>query len=889
MPRGFRRTFRLDRASRADARASVDEELAHHVELAVEELVARGWSPEDARREALRAFGDMDETRTYCEDMQTRRGTVGRRTMSLDEIMQDLKYAARTLRKAPGYSALVVCTLAFGIAANTTIFSVMNPYLFRELPYDAPDELVQVNQVNPITGWDMDRFSYPQYEDWKARSRAFQDLGAYSYGSTNLSGSEGPEQVQISSVTANMFGVLGAAPALGRAFRPEEGRPGGEAVVILSHGLWERRYGADPSTVGRAISMDGVQRTVIGVMPPAFNFPFGGVKLWVPLQVDAAAVDRNRLPYQLIGRLNEGWSGDRVRSELTGIQRELGATYPEADGRMAGVTVKPLREALNFAWDILSISFRVLLGAVTFVLLIACVNVASLTLARASGRQREVAVRAAIGARRGRIIRQLLTESVILAAIAGVIGIGVSYWAASLLNPVLPEDLYRIGDIDIDRAVLAFSVLVTFATPVAFGLIPALHASRRDLTLGLKEGSKGSGGIAASRGRRALVVIQVGFAVILITGAGLMLRSFVAVQGIDLGFDADRLLVAEAILPTADYPTAPERHAFVERATARLASVPAVRSASAVTWLPLNHESFTVQVALPDLAGVPTEEWPLAVLNRTYPGYFETMGIDVLAGRDFGLMDDMDAAPVAIVSRALADRLWPGEDPVGRNILWRDTEDATSRIVIGVASDVRHTDLNQSEEGPQIYFPSLQSSARRYFLVARTDDAPAALTADVRGALQDVAPALSINVRPMSTVIQQNLLQWSISAVFLTAFGAGALLLATMGIYGLISFSVAQRQREIGVRIAMGASAEDIRRVVVEDGLKLTGMGLAAGLIAAVGLSRLAATILYGVTPFDPLTLAGVTALFLGVATMASLIPAARAARTDPIGVLRSE
>jgi putative ABC transport system permease protein len=890
VPGGFKRVFRLDRSSRADVRSSVDDELRHHLELAAEELKDEGWDPADAHREALRRFGDMDETRAYCEEMQTRMGRDERRRemMSLDEIRQDVTYALRSIRKSPGYAGLVILTLAFGIAANTTIFSVMNPYLFRALPYGDAHELVQVNQVNPTTGWDMDRFSFPQYADWKERSRAFRDLAAYTYGSANVTDAEGPEQIQYSRLTPNMFDVLGAIPAMGRTFRAEEGGPGGERVVVMDHGLWERRYAADPSIIGRAITLDGVQHTVIGVMPPEFNFPFGGVKMWLTSRDDRSA-DRESRPYQLIGRLNEGWTPERARTELEGIQAELSTQYPNVDGRMSGVSVKPVREALNFAWDILNALFYVLLGAVVFVLLIACANVASLTLARGSARLREVSVRAAMGARRGRIIRQLLTESLVLAVVGGALGIGMAYWITGMLNPVIPEDLFKVGAIDIDRTVLAFSLAVTLATPVAFGLIPALSASRVDLSVGLKEGSKGSGGLATTRGRNVLVVAQVALAVVLITGAGLMLRSFASVQRLDLGFDPDRIATTEVILGADAYPSGEERRAFMAEAVEAVARIPGVEAASAVRWLPLNHETITAQVAPSALAGAPEDEWPLATANYVYPGYFEAMGIELISGRDFGATDGVDAQPVVIVNRILAERFWPGGRASGQTLLLGGPDDATAVSVIGVAEEINHSDLDPANVGPQYYRPALQASSRRFFVVGRTASDPADLVPAIRAELGDVAPDLPLTIRPMNDVVGENQMQWTIGSVFLGVFGGGALLLATLGIYGLISFSVAQRERELGVRIALGATRSEIRRKVVGGGLKLTGAGLGIGLALALLLGQLASAGLYGVDPADPVTLGTVLALFLGVAALASFVPAARASATDPIAVLRSE
>jgi len=884
----FKRTFRLDRRSRADARASVDEELAHHLELMAEELVETGWAEDDARREAARRFGDLDDTRAFCAEVQARRGREERRTMSLDDMWQDLKYALRAIQRAPGYAGLVVLTLAFGIAANTTIFSVMNPYLFRPLPYGSPEQLVQVNQVNPVTGWDMDRFSFPQYRDWMERSRAFREVAAYGYGSAAVTDGDVPEQIQLSSVTANMFDVLAAPALLGRTFRPEDGTVGGERVVVMDHGLWERRYAADPAMVGRTVTLDGIPHTVIGIMPPDFNFPFGGVKLWVPIQESAASASRESLAYQLIGRMNDGWTPERVAADLEPIQAELGSVYPDVDGRMSGVTVKPLREALNFAWDIVSVLFVVLLGAVVFVLLIACVNVASLTLARGSGRLREISVRAAMGAGRGRIVRQLLTEGIVLALAAGAVGVGVSYWLTGLIDPVIPEDLYKIGAIDIDLSVLGFSLLVTLLTPAAFALLPAMSASRVDLTAGLKEASKGSGSMSASRGRAALVVTQVALAVVLISGTGLMLRSFRAVQGLDLGLDADRIVTAEVILPAADYPSGEERGAFLTASVEAVAALPGIESASAVRWLPLNHENITAQVAPPEMAGAPAEEWPLAVQNYVYADYFATMGIELVEGRGLETMDGADAEPVVVVSRALAERFWPGASPVGQTLLVGDPTDPQTVSVVGLVEDARHTDLNMTDLPAAVYQPALQAPPRRYFVVGRASSPEDAVSA-MRAAFGTLAPSLPVTIRPMEAVVAESQMQWSISSAFLGLFGGGALLLATLGIYGLISFSVSQRGRELGVRIALGATRGEIRRSVVTDGLRLAGIGLGIGIVAALGVGRLLSSVLYGVSPTDPVTLGGVFLLFVGVAALASFVPAARAARTDPIGVLRAE
>ncbi len=887
---GFKRAFRLDRPSGEDVRSSVDDELRHHLDLTIEELTGEGWPPAEAEREALRRFGDIDDTRAYCREMQARRGREERRReiMSFDEIHQDLRYALRSIRKGPGYAGLVILTLAFGIAANTTIFSVMNPYLFRPLPYGDADELVQVNVVNPSTGWDMDRLSWPQYLDWRERSRAFSGLAAYSYGAANVTDAEGPEQIQYARLTADMFAVLDVQPASGRTFRPEDGIPGAEPVVVLAHDLWQRRYLADPGTVGRAITLDGVPHTVVGIMPPEFNFPFGTAKMWVPIRVDLSS-DRARNPYILVGRLAEGWTIDRARDELEGVLAELSAQYPDVDGRMSGVTVKPVREALNFVWDVMNALFYVLLGAVAFVLLIACANVASLTLARGSTRLREVSVRAALGARRGRIIRQLLTESLVLASLGGAGGVALAYGFTGLIDGVIPDDLFKVGAISIDGTVLAFSLVLTVLTPVLFGLVPALSASRVDLTGGLKEASKGSGGLATSRGRQILVVTQVALAVVLITGAGLMMRSFASVQRIDLGFDPDRVVTAELLLPADAYPSSGEVLAFLDEAVTAVARIPGVTSASTVRWLPLNHETTSDPVAPTELAGAPEEEWQLATANHVHTGYFETMGISLLSGRDFVTTDGAGSQLVVVVDRTLAERLWPTGNAVGRTLLIGGPDEGVATTVVGVVEPVHHMDLDPANVGPQYYRPALQATGRRFFVLGRTDADPASLVPAVRTALGAVAPELPLTIRPFDDVVAENAMQWSIGSVFLGIFGAGALLLATLGIYGLISFSVAQRGRELGVRIALGASASEIRRSVVGDGLKLTAVGVGIGLLLALGMGQLISAALYGVDGSDPVTLAAVLVLFVSIAALASFVPAARASTADPISVLRAE
>jgi predicted permease len=561
--------------------------------------------------------------------------------------------------------------------------------------------------------------------------------------------------------------------------------------------------------------------------------------------------------------------------------------YPEVDGKFSGVTVRPLREALNFGYDQLRLVFTVMLGAVVFVLLIACVNVASITLARGSARVGEVAVRAALGAGRGRLVRQFLTESFLLAVAGGVLGIVLALWAARLVTSVIDEQLYRVGDATIDGRVLAFTMLVTLVTPFIFGLVPALKAARTNLSDAIREGGRGSGSIGM-RGRRMLVVFEVAMAVLLISGTGLMLRSLIQLQRVDLGFHADRILVVEVTPAESDYGEPEDVHAYYDRAMWEIGAVAGVTSAAHVTPLPLNHETFTMQFARPGQVPGTAQDWPLALRARASAGYFATMGIPLIAGRAFRESDDADAPPVAVVSQLLASQHWPNESPVGQTLLMGNPDSPTAATVVGVVGDIQHTGID-TELRPHIYQPVTQGSSRRRFIVIRNGGSVEAVAGPVRQALLRIDPNLPITMRPMMDVVDESTLQWSISSALLSAFGTVALFLASLGIYGVISYSVVRRRREIGVRVALGATGNNIRRVFVGEGFRLSAIGLGIGLVLSVGVGQLMTSFLFGISPFDPITLGGVLVIFGGVAMLASLLPALRASRTDPAGVLRYE
>jgi predicted permease len=801
-------------------------------------------------------------------------------------LKQDLGYALRTLARTPGFTVVVVLTLALGIAANTMVFSLVNTYFLRPLPFGNPERLVELRQYDPVRQYGA-RFSLAQMVDWQERSNAFEDMGAFYYSYDNITGPEGPERLWVSTVTENMFDLLDAQPMLGRTFLPGEGGPGGVDVVVMGYALWQRRYAGDPGIIGRGITIDGVQHTVIGIMPPLFNFPFGGLHLWIPRHEDHISEPRQSTGSVVVGRLKADWPRDRARQELLGIQRELSTTYPDVDGKFSGVIITPLREALNFGYDQLRLVFTIMLGAVVFVLLIACVNVASITLARGSARTAEVAVRAALGAGGGRLVRQFLTESFILAAAGGVLGIMLAFWAARLVTSAIDEQLYRVGDATIDGRVLAFTLIVTLVTPLIFGLAPALKAARMNLSDAIREGGRGSGS-AGMRGRRMLVVFEVAMAVLLISGTGLMLRSLIQLQRVDLGFNAERLLVVEVTPPESDYGATEEVVAYYNRALAEVKALPGVQAAASVNPLPLNHETYSMQFARPGQVPPTAQDWPLALRARASADYFATMGIPLVAGRAFRESDDADAPPVAIVSRLLASRHWPGESPIGQTLLMGNPDNPTSATVVGVVGDIQHTGLDTGLR-PHIYRPITQGTGRRRFVVIAAEGPTVAVGGPVRQALLRIDPNLPITMRPMMDVVDESALQWSMSSALLSVFGSIALLLASLGIYGVISYSVVRRRREIGLRVALGATGTNIRRAFVGEGLRLSAIGLGIGLALAVGVGQVMTSFLFGVSPFDPITLGGVLVLFAGVAVLASLLPAVRASRVDPVGVLRYE
>ncbi len=805
----------------------------------------------------------------------------------LFSLRQDMVYALQAFRRAPVFTAVVVLTLAFGIAANTHVFSLINPYFVRPLPFAEPSQLVQIGQVDAASGFDMVRFSLPQLQDYRERSSSFESLAGYYYSGLNLTGEGSPERVEAGYVTASMLSLLGAPAAHGRIFLPEEGRVDDGDGVILDHGLWQRRFGGDPEVLGRSISVHGERYTVVGVMPPDFVFPFGGIDLWLLIE-EGPAASRGLRSMLMVGRLKPGRTTEGARRELNNIHSELARLHPDIDGKYTSICVKPLRRALNFAWDILLSSFSLMLVTVACALLIVCVNVSILMLARGTTRSGEMALRAALGASRRRLLRQLMTESALLAMAGAAVGIVLAGLLSRLVAPLIPEDLYRVGEASIDGTVLLFSLGLTVATLLLFGLAPALASTRSNLGAALRERDGGATMKTSMRARRGLVVLEIAVAVLLISGLGLAARSLALARDVELGFDVKGVVTFRMAPSETSYPDSAEVAAYYENVVRTVEALPGVSGAATVRHVPQNHETSHGRYSDPETATADPEEWPVAILNRISTGYLETMGISLLEGRNLDPADvAQGTARVALVSRSLAAELWPEQSAVGRMIQLNRRDEGSGLRIVGIAGDVRHEGIAGAEY-PQVYLP-MAAGARSRYLVVAAEGSPGVVVREVRNALLTVDSQVPATPRSMQDIVDQNFMPWSMTTVALAINGGSALLLAIFGIYGVVAYSVAQQRSNIGVRMALGATPQRVRGAFIWEGLKLSGVGIAVGLCLAMVANHLLAAALYGIDGFDSVTFVTVAVVFVAVTVLASVVPAIRASRVEPMQVLRYE
>jgi putative ABC transport system permease protein len=801
-----------------------------------------------------------------------------------EALVQDVRYACRTLVKAPTFTAVVLVTLAVGIGANTAIFSALNAVLLKPLPYRDADRLVRLVAHNPTVGIRSSNVSAADFMDWRRDAQSFEALAAFSQFSTSMRGvtADAPAE-RIGGVAAvDLFPVLGISPAVGRDFRPEEIRPGIAAAAIVSDGFWRRRFGGDASVVGRPLR-PGSATSIVGVMPRGFSYP-DEVDLWVPGVLDPAGDPRNNRYLEALGRLKAGVTIEQAQAELDGISARLDAAYADTN-RGWRVRAVPLTD---FIVGDARQTLLLLLGAVGLVMLVACANVANLFLAHASGRQREIAVRSAIGAPRGRIFRQVLTESLLLSLLAGALGILIGKWGLQLLIAIGASGIPRLEQASLDRTVLFFSIGVSVATGVLFGLLPALQLSRSNLVQTLREGTRAAG--TRGRTRQVLVVAEVAVALVLLVAAGLLGRSFRGLQQVDVGFQPANLLTMRVTLAGPKYRQPGPGAAYYDEAIKRISALPGVRSVGAVLALPVGGGGFYLGRGFirPGLSH-PQEGYTSGFQAAT-PGYFRTMGITLLKGRDFDARDTDTSAPVAVINRTLAERFFAGENPIGQKVLvWHDEK--TPREIVGVVGDLKSADLTATA-GVEMFVPHTQSRSlsNDMTLVVRTEGPPAAATAAVKAALQSIDPVqAAYDARTFDAIMGDALARQRFSVTLFAAFAGLALALAAVGLYGVMTHVVAGRTHEMGVRMALGARPGEVRGLVVREGMGLLGAGLALGIPAALGAAYVLRTLLYGVGPGDPVTLGAVVALIATVTWVSAWLPARRATRVDPAQVLRGD
>src|SRR5215213_1982036 len=807
----------------------------------------------------------------------------------MNSIIRDIKFALRGLLKHPGFTAIAVVTLALGIGGSTSIFTVVNAALLRGLPYKSPDRLYHLWEQTPKQEFPKREFSYPDYQDYQQNS-VFEGLAAYTGGGAILSGQGDPETLNAPRVNAAFFSVLGVDPVLGRTFQNGEDSENGPKVTVLTYGLWQRRFGADPAIVGRALTINGNSDTVIGVLPASFQFAVRPADLFRPYQPSQIQLTRRFMHgTNLIARLKSDKSADEAQSELNLIAGRIDKQFNDSHAGVKARLVPLQEEVVGNVRPIL----LVLLGAVGFVLLIACANVASLLLTRSLSRQKEVAIRSALGASRWRVIRQLLTESLLLSLAGGVAGLVIAYWSVPALVAVLPQSQLNampfLASLRIDAGILTFSVVLSLLTGLVFGLAPALQSSRLDLNEVLKEGGRNASAGVGQRLRSAFVVTEIALAVVLLVGAGLMMKSLLRLLQTDVGFKTENLLTMAVVLPPAKYTDPNARVSFNEQIQERVQSLPGVSRVGTVDILPLVAGNTTRFFVDGDPVPAPGKEIE-ANVRVVSDSYFQTLGVPLLAGRTFDQSDAVDKPGVVIIGKTIADRMFAGRDPVGKRIKYSAIDNATD-LIVGVVGDVKITGLDQAVR-PVLYYPYRQSSSTFASLVARTDTDPNALAAAIRNEIRSLEPdAAILNVRTMDEMIAQTPASFMrrFPALLISIFAGIALLLASIGIYGVVSYSVSQQTHYIGVRMALGARPSDILKMVLKQGLGVSLVGMAIGVLAALGLMRLLRSLLYEVSTNDVSTFAIVTGALFLVALLACYVPARRATKVDPLVALRYE
>ena len=880
-----------------DAERELDEELRAYVDLLIAENIKAGMSPDEARRQALLKVGSIE----YVKD-QVRDERPG---MFLENAMRDLRHGVRLLRRSPGFASIAIVTIALGIGATSAIFSVINGVALKPLAYPNSDRLVYITSQFPTLGFDKFWISPPEYLELRERSKSYSDIAAYRTQAVNVSQGERPERVNAIVATANMFDVLGVHPRIGRAYNADEDRPNVAPVVVISDGLWRRAFGSDPSVVGKQMEIQGRKREVVGVAPPGFDLHDARADVWIPMQLDPTnRQNRGSHFLYLVARLKPGITSAQASSELLTQLRQWGQLNPGThvpNDSTHRIQLAPLRDEVI---GNVSRALWVLQGAVVLVLLIACANVANLLLVRAEGRHKEFAIRTALGAGRGRILRQFMAEGFVLTVVGAALGLLLARFALGLLLSANPDSIPRSAEIGIDPIVLLFTSVVAIFTAAIFGLAPLLHVSQAAVAAAIKEGgTRSTANATRHRVRRSLVAAEIALAVMLVIGAGLLLRSFRNLTTVDAGFDSNELVTFGLFLPAATYSDAGRRVQFQTDLLRRLSEMPGVRDVAAMTGLPPDRQ---VNANDTEFEGVPRggpSDPPQNVdyYNTTSVRYFEAMKIPILKGRGFNT-GDVGGAGVAVVNEALAKRFYPKTDPIGRRVRPQGPRLAPGQpdtlpwfTIVGVAKDVKQGGLDQ-KVGTEIYFnadqgPRVNGFAPTAFnFVLRTSRSAESLMPTIQSAVRAMDPGLPIvQLRSMNAVFGDSVSRQRFLSLLLGIFASVALLLAAIGTYGVLSYLVTERQREIGIRVALGASSGGIVRLVVQQGLSIAILGVGLGVVGALAIARVTRSLLFGVSPTDPLTYVAVSVVIVGVALVACMVPAQRAMRVDPLVAIRNE
>ncbi len=860
--------------------SELDAELRSYLDLLTEEKIKAGLSPEQARRQAWIELGGMEQVKMKVREV--RFGTT------LETVWQDVRYGLRMLRKNPGFTAVAVLTLALGIGANTAIFSVVNAVLLRPLPFHDPDRLVLI--WNEYKGSPSSN-SVPDYFDRRRQSETLEEIAAVNLVDFNLTGYGEPDRIPGSLVTASFFPLMGVDPDIGRVFAPEEDQPDQNRVVVLSHGAWQRRFGGDPQIVGRTIQLNGQAHTVIGVMPASFRLPLTDIEVWKPIAFASPQMSDDNRGHEyldVVGRIRSGYTLEQVEAEMDTIAARVIETVPSRRNYLINAqwsaAVVPFHE--QFVGDVRP-ALLVLLGGVGLVLLIACANVANLLLARGAFRRNEIAIRQSLGASPARIVRQLLAESLLLAALGGLGGLIIAHLGLRVLLVLSPANIPLLHTTAIDGWVLGFSALLALITGVVFGSVPALQAARVPLLGSLKQGGRGGNGSGPHRTRSVLLVAETALTLMLLVGAGLLLRSFQSLVKDNPGFQTSDRLTFSITLPTSVYPEPYQRQALIREFLQRVAALPGVKAAGASHLLPFGGRNDTSTFHVENHLLAPGESPPGAAYRIITPGYLRSIGIPILQGRTFEESDTDEAALRVVVNKELARRRWPDQDPIGRRLSFGP--EGPWREVIGVIGTVRNVGLD-AQVDEQIYTPYTRFTPSTMSFVIHLEAAAVDLTRAIRSTLQALDPALPIyDIKSMDQRVGESVAPQQYSMLLLLLFAMVGLVLAGVGVYGVTAYAVSRRTHEIGIRMALGAQPRDILKLVVGQGMVLTLVGVGIGLMGAFVLTRFLESLLFGVTPTDPATFAAVSLLLVGVALLACYLPAHRATKVDPMVALRYE